>query len=43
VHVNRFFTGGCRRQLLDGVGHFPHGEVPDEVATAVLAHLESSG
>ena len=37
--LDRHFIGGYRRQLLDGVGHFPHREAPDEVATAVLAHL----
>lgn len=33
------FTGGYKRVVLDGVGHFPHREVPDMVATAVLRHL----
>jgi pimeloyl-ACP methyl ester carboxylesterase len=40
--LDRYFTGGYRRQLLDGVGHFPHREAPDAVAAAVLSHLTSS-
>jgi pimeloyl-ACP methyl ester carboxylesterase len=33
----RFFTGGYRRIVLDGVGHFPHREAPEEVALAIDA------
>jgi pimeloyl-ACP methyl ester carboxylesterase len=36
----RFFTGGYRRVLLDGVGHFPHREAPDDVALNIDRHLE---
>jgi pimeloyl-ACP methyl ester carboxylesterase len=25
--------------LLDGIGHFPHREAPDAVATAIHRHL----
>jgi len=35
----RFFTGPYRRQLLDGVGHFPQREAPEAVAAAMLAFL----
>ena len=35
-----FFTGGYRRVVLDGVGHFPHREAPDAVAAAITEHLE---
>jgi pimeloyl-ACP methyl ester carboxylesterase len=38
----RFFTGGYRRVLLDGVGHFPHREAPDQVAQAIDQHLQST-
>jgi pimeloyl-ACP methyl ester carboxylesterase len=40
---DRWFTGGYRRIVLDGVGHFPHREAPDAVAQALDRHLESSG
>ncbi len=33
------FTGGYKRLLIDGVGHFPHREAPEKVAEAVLRHL----
>jgi len=35
----QFFTGGYRRLVLDGVGHFPSREAPELVADAVLEHL----
>jgi pimeloyl-ACP methyl ester carboxylesterase len=38
-----YFTGGYRRVVLDGVGHFPHREAPDAVADLVLAHLGEHG
>ena len=37
----RFFAGGYTRVVLDGVGHFPHREAPDEVAAHVDRHLRS--
>ena len=33
--LDDFFTGGYRRIMINGVGHFPHREAPDEVAAAV--------
>jgi len=39
---DRYFTSGYRRQVIDGIGHFPHREAPDAVATALLAHLAAS-
>jgi pimeloyl-ACP methyl ester carboxylesterase len=38
-----YFTGGYQRVLLDGVGHFPHREAPDAVATNILRQLETKG
>ena len=35
----RFFTGRYRRVLLEGVGHFPHREAPDNVSAAILESL----
>lgn len=35
----RFFSGPYRRELLDGVGHFPQREAPEAVATALLRFL----
>jgi pimeloyl-ACP methyl ester carboxylesterase len=37
-----FFTGGYRRVVLDGVGHFPHREAPDAVAAMIDEHLQSA-
>lgn len=39
---DQFFTGGYRRILLDGIGHFPHREAPEEVACAIDEHLKST-
>jgi pimeloyl-ACP methyl ester carboxylesterase len=36
---DRYFTGGYRRVVLDGIGHFPTREAPDAVADAVLEFL----
>ncbi|WP_277183728.1 alpha/beta fold hydrolase [Caballeronia sp. BR00000012568055] len=33
------FTGGYRRVVIDGVGHFPQREAPDAVADALIAHF----
>ncbi len=38
----RYFTGGYRRVVLDGVGHFPHREAPACVAAEALAHFENA-
>ena len=38
----RFFTRGYRRVLLDGIGHLPHREAPDEVTEAVNRHLQAT-
>jgi pimeloyl-ACP methyl ester carboxylesterase len=35
----QLFTDGYRRVVLDGVGHFPHREAPDDVALAIVEHL----
>lgn len=34
------FPGGCRRVLLDGVGHMPFFEAPEEFASAVRSFLD---
>lgn len=39
AHMERFFTGGYKRVLLDDIGHFPMREAPEAVAKAVLAHF----
>ena len=39
--LERYFTAGYRRIVLDGIGHFPSREAPDAVANAILQHLES--
>ena len=40
--AGRHFTGGYKRVLLDGVGHFPQRESPAETAEAMLAHLRET-
>jgi len=35
----KYFTGGYRRIVIDGAGHFVHREAPQAVAEAVIAHL----
>ena len=42
AHLERYFTRGYRRVLLDGVGHFPHREAPDVVAQAIHRHLSAT-
>jgi pimeloyl-ACP methyl ester carboxylesterase len=37
--LERFFTAGYRRIVLEGVGHFPPRENPEAVAQAILDHL----
>jgi pimeloyl-ACP methyl ester carboxylesterase len=38
-----YFTAGYRREVIEGAGHFPHREAPDQVAAAILAHLGTPG
>jgi pimeloyl-ACP methyl ester carboxylesterase len=38
--LERFFTGGYRRVVLENVGHFPHREAPELVAQAVANHFQ---
>jgi pimeloyl-ACP methyl ester carboxylesterase len=38
--LERFFTAGYRRIVLEGVGHFPPRENPEAVAQAILDHLD---
>jgi pimeloyl-ACP methyl ester carboxylesterase len=42
VNQEQFFTGGYRRVLVDGVGHFPHREAPDEIARIIDGHLQAT-
>jgi pimeloyl-ACP methyl ester carboxylesterase len=37
--MERFFTAGYRRIVLDGVGHFPSREASEAVAQAMLVHF----
>jgi pimeloyl-ACP methyl ester carboxylesterase len=34
-----YFTGGYRRHVLDGIGHFPTREAPDAVSRLVIDFL----
>jgi len=36
---DKYFTGGYRREVLDGVGHFPTREAPDAVNRLLLEFL----
>jgi pimeloyl-ACP methyl ester carboxylesterase len=40
--LEAYFTKSYRRVLLEGVGHFPHREAPDAVASEVLRHLSTN-
>jgi pimeloyl-ACP methyl ester carboxylesterase len=37
----RYFSGGYKRLLLDGIGHFPHREASAAVSEAILRHLRT--
>jgi pimeloyl-ACP methyl ester carboxylesterase len=37
-----YFVGGYRRLILDGVGHFPAREAPDDVARALLQQFDNT-
>jgi pimeloyl-ACP methyl ester carboxylesterase len=39
--LDKFFTAGYQRLVIDGAGHFPHRERPTEVAAAILRLLEA--
>ncbi len=36
-----YFSGLYKRVVLDGIGHFPHREAPDLVATILLPHFNA--
>lgn len=38
----KYFTGGYRRILIEGAGHFLHREAPQQVAEAVIEHLSQT-
>ena len=38
-NLESYFTAGYRRVVLDGVGHFPHREAPEAVATTIHHHF----
>ena len=37
----KYFTGGYRRHVLDGIGHFPTREAPDAVSRLVIDFLKT--
>lgn len=37
------FTGYYEMQLLDGVGHFPHREAPEQVVGRIVSFLTEHG
>jgi pimeloyl-ACP methyl ester carboxylesterase len=37
------FTGGYRRIVIEGAGHFPLREAPDAVADALFERLVTAG
>jgi pimeloyl-ACP methyl ester carboxylesterase len=39
---DKYFTGGYRRVVIDGVGHFPTRERPEAVIAELLPHLSPS-
>ncbi|MFG1924707.1 alpha/beta fold hydrolase [Cryptosporangium sp. NPDC048952] len=39
VGQEKFFTGGYRLEVIDGVGHFPHREAPGVVASLIAEHV----
>jgi pimeloyl-ACP methyl ester carboxylesterase len=41
--LERYFTGRYERLLIEGVGHFPHREGPQQVAEAVIRLVQNSG
>ena len=41
--ADRYFTGAYQRVLLDGVGHFPQREAPEDTAGVILEHLRRHG
>jgi pimeloyl-ACP methyl ester carboxylesterase len=41
-HQEQYFTARYERQVLEGVGHFPHREAPRLVSAAVLQHLSDA-
>jgi len=40
--LDEYFPGGYRREVIGGVGHFPHREAPELVAESVLAHFRAN-
>jgi pimeloyl-ACP methyl ester carboxylesterase len=40
--LDRYFSGGYRREVIEGIGHFPHREAPELVAASVLAHFRAN-
>jgi pimeloyl-ACP methyl ester carboxylesterase len=37
---DRYFTGGYRRVVLDGIGHFPAREAPEAVSKLLIEHFQ---
>jgi pimeloyl-ACP methyl ester carboxylesterase len=41
--AEKYFTGGYRRDVISGAGHFPQREAPERVGSAILDHLAAQG
>jgi pimeloyl-ACP methyl ester carboxylesterase len=40
--LDQYFSGGYWREIIEGIGHFPHREAPELVAESVLAHFRAN-
>jgi pimeloyl-ACP methyl ester carboxylesterase len=40
--LDQYFSGGYRRDVIEGIGHFPHREAPGLVAESVVAHFRAN-
>jgi pimeloyl-ACP methyl ester carboxylesterase len=40
--LDQYFSRGYRRDVIEGIGHFPHREAPGLVAESVVAHFRAN-
>jgi pimeloyl-ACP methyl ester carboxylesterase len=40
--LDRYFSRGYRRDVIEGIGHFPHREAPGLVAESVVTHFRAN-